>query len=66
LSEDGKTVMLTLPDIQPVDVMTITYKLSDTKGTSMEGTLQNTIHNLRPAFSEKLEAKNAVRHKFQK
>ena len=46
VSEDGKTVMLTLPDIQPVDVMTIGYKLMDTEGNPIEGTFQNTIHNL--------------------
>ncbi len=49
ISEDGKTVMLNLPDIAPVDVMTIRYKLADTEGNPMEGTLQNTIHALKPA-----------------
>ena len=56
LSEDGKTVKLTLPGIKPVDVMTIHYQLTDTEGHLMEGTLQNTIHNLSPMPSGELEA----------
>lgn len=56
LSEDGKTVKLTLSGIKPIDVMTISYQLTDTEGNSMKGTLQNTIHHLRPAPGEQLEA----------
>jgi len=56
LSADGKTVKLTLPDIQPVDVMTISYQLTDTEGNPIEGTFQNTIHHLRPASEEQLQA----------
>lgn len=48
LGEDGKTVKLFLPDIAPVDVMTISYDLSDIEGNKIEGVLQNTIHNLKP------------------
>ncbi len=46
LAEDGKTVNLYIPDIAPVDVMTIEYHLTDTEGTKLEGTVQNTIHEL--------------------
>jgi hypothetical protein len=56
LSEDGKTIKLTIPEIVPVDVMTISYQVVDTEGNKLEGTLQNTIHNLRPEPREKLEA----------
>jgi hypothetical protein len=48
LQPDGKSVKLYLPDIQPVDVMTISYQLKDQQGNPMQGTVQNTIHNLRP------------------
>jgi hypothetical protein len=47
ISQDRKSLKLRLPDIQPVDVMTITYTVVDTKGNKFEGKLQNTIHNLR-------------------
>ena len=45
---DGKTVKLHVKDIKPVDVMTITYDLKDTVGNPVQGTLQNTIHQLGP------------------
>ncbi len=48
LGDDRKTVKLILPDIQPVDVMTVRYQLTDTEGNPVEGTFQNTIHHLRP------------------
>jgi hypothetical protein len=54
LGEDSKTVKLFLPDIAPVDVMTISYDLSDIEGNKMEGTLQNTIHNLKPVSAMNL------------
>lgn len=66
LSEDGKTVMLVLPDVEPVDVMTITYRLADTKGASMQGTLQNTIHHLGPASGGELLPNHAGQHEFEK
>jgi glucose/arabinose dehydrogenase len=47
LSADGKTVKLFLPDIRPIDVMTIKYKVVDAAGNVFEGRVQNTIHNLR-------------------
>ena len=43
---DGKTVKLLLKDIAPVDVMTISYDINDDQGNPMQGTVQNTIHNL--------------------
>lgn len=46
LLSDGKTVKLLLTDIEPVDIMTISYNIKDTKGNTKQGTLQNTIHNL--------------------
>ncbi len=47
LNEDGKSVKLILPDIAPVDVMTISYDLQDAEGNDVKGTLQNTIHQLK-------------------
>ena len=46
LAADGKTVTLYLPEIAPVDVMTIEYHVTDTNGTELEGMVQNTIHEL--------------------
>ncbi|MFT6806951.1 MAG: hypothetical protein ACJA01_000169 [Saprospiraceae bacterium] len=42
----GKKVKLFLPEIKPVDVMTISYDLTNEDGIEMKGTVQNTIHNL--------------------
>jgi hypothetical protein len=47
IGHDGKSVKLILPDIVPVDIMKITYKVIDVKGNVFEGEVQNTIHNLR-------------------
>ena len=46
LKSDGKTVKLYIKDIKPIDVMTISYDLLDTKGNPLSGTVQTTIHNL--------------------
>ncbi len=43
---NGKTVSLYLNDVKPVDVMTISYNLLDIHGNPLQGTVQNTIHNL--------------------
>ena len=51
VSTDGKTVNLILPDIKPIDVMTIAYKVEDAEGNVFEGRVQNTIHNLGKASS---------------
>lgn len=47
IGHDGKSVKLILPDIVPVDIMKITYKVIDIKGHVFEGEVQNTIHNLK-------------------
>jgi hypothetical protein len=47
ISRDRKSVKLVMPDIQPVDVMTIAYSVVDSKGNKLSGRLQNTIHNLK-------------------
>lgn len=46
LSQDKKTVKIILPEINTTDIMTITYKIKDAKGNAMNGTVQNTIHEL--------------------
>ena len=48
LQKEGKAVKLFLQDITPVDVMSISYELSDVHGVLLKGTVQNTIHNLVP------------------
>lgn len=55
ISNDGKSVKLIMPDIEPVDVMTISYKLTDTENNPIEGTLQNTIHNLKTGTTAEAE-----------
>lgn len=49
LSRDKKTVKLILPGIKPVDVMTIAYSVTDSKGNTFKGKVQNTIHSLKKA-----------------
>ncbi len=46
LSEDGRSVKLLLPDIEPVDVMTIEYNIVDKASNPLAGKLQHTIHHL--------------------
>ena len=46
LSEDKRTLMLTIPDIRPTWVMEISYELN-VKGEKVKGLIQNTIHALR-------------------
>lgn len=46
LLEDGKTVKLVIPEMGPVDVMTIKYEIADAEGKVIEGSIQNTIHVL--------------------
>ena len=43
---NGKTAKLYLKNAKPVDVMTISYNLLDSDGNPLQGTVQNTIHNL--------------------
>ncbi len=47
LSANGKIIKLYVNDIQPVDVMTITYDLKDQLNNEVKGTIQNTIHLLK-------------------
>ncbi|OYP28928.1 DUF6797 domain-containing protein [Rhodopirellula sp. MGV] len=46
VSEDGKTVKLVLPKIQPTWTMQISYKLLGEDGRQVMGTIENTIHRL--------------------
>ncbi len=57
LNANGKSVKIFLPEIKPVDIMTIAYKIKDAKGNELEGILQNTIHNLGPAQNQQLTLK---------
>ena len=49
VAEDGKKVKLMLPDIAPIDIMKITYKVTDSDGNELKGKIQNTIHHLKEA-----------------
>lgn len=46
LSEDGKTVRIHLPDIQPTWIMEIKYQLKSAKGVEFEGAIQNSVYEL--------------------
>ena len=46
LSEDGKTVFLAIPDIQPTWGMEIVYSLKSREGERVTGKIHNTIHQL--------------------
>lgn len=46
LSEDGRTVRLTVPDIEPTWGMEIVYSLKSTEGKTVRGKIHNTIHQL--------------------
>ena len=46
LADDGKTLLIHLPDIQPTWVMEIKYTLTGEDGTAFEGVVQNTIYAL--------------------
>ena|GEM_PF-668591 len=52
ISRDKKTVKLMLPDIKPTDVMTIAYTVTDAKGHTFTGKVQNTIHTLRKTSNQ--------------
>jgi cytochrome c5 len=47
IGANGKTVKIFLPEIKPVDVMTISYKVTDKQGNVFNGKVQNTIYRLR-------------------
>ena len=46
LSEDGRTILLTVPDIQPTWGMEVVYSLKGIGGESVRGKIHNTIHQL--------------------
>jgi putative heme-binding domain-containing protein len=46
VSADGKTVMLSIPEIAPTWCMEIKYRFTGANGKSVSGTIHNTIHNL--------------------
>jgi putative heme-binding domain-containing protein len=46
LSEDGRTVSLSLPDLRPTWCMEIKYTLRGSGGEPVEGVIHNTIHRL--------------------
>ncbi len=46
VSNDGKSVMLVIPEIKPTWVMQITYEITDSSGKKVTGLIQNTIHKL--------------------
>ena len=46
LSADRKGITLFMNDIAPVDVMTISYDISDESGAPLKGMVQNTVHVL--------------------
>jgi hypothetical protein len=48
LSEDGRTVFLTLPDVRPTWGMEIQYELKSDQGTPVSQRIHNTIHQLTP------------------
>jgi hypothetical protein len=46
LLDDGKSVLITLPDITPTWCMEIRYELKDADSTPFKGAVNNTIHKL--------------------
>ena len=47
LSNDGKRVFMTIPDLKPTWCMEIKYNLKGANGRSFNGTIHNTIHILK-------------------
>ena len=46
MSDDQKTLLLTIPEISPCWAVEITYDLADEKGNKVKGFIQQTIHHL--------------------
>jgi hypothetical protein len=46
LDKDKKTIKLTIPEIKPTWGMEIQYQVKDSRGNTVEGLVQNTIHQL--------------------
>ena len=51
LSNDGRTLTLTIPDLEPTRCMEITYRLKGRGGEPVEGRIDHTIHHLSDAPS---------------
>jgi hypothetical protein len=43
-------LILHIDNLEPVDVITIDYKVRNTKGEMLNGSLQGTIHELRQSL----------------
>jgi hypothetical protein len=43
---DGKTLKLSIENLEKVDVITIDYKIKNTEGKTLSGSVQGTIHEL--------------------
>lgn len=46
LGKDKKSIKLTIPNIKPTWVMEIQYQIKDERGESLDGLVQNTVHQL--------------------
>jgi putative heme-binding domain-containing protein len=46
LSDDGRTVLLEIPDLQPTWCMEVTYAIRAETGEPVEGVIHNTIHHI--------------------
>jgi cytochrome c5/glucose/arabinose dehydrogenase len=47
---EGKRLILHIENLEPVDVITVDYKVKNTKGELLNGSLQGTIHELRQSL----------------
>jgi hypothetical protein len=43
---EGKSLKLSIENLEKVDVITIDYKIKNTKGETLSGSIQGTIHQL--------------------
>jgi hypothetical protein len=46
LSDDGRTVLLEIPDLRPTWCMEVAYAIRAESGEPVEGVIHNTIHHL--------------------
>ena len=46
LGQDKKSILVTIPAIKPTWGMEIQYRMKDKSGNEIEGSIQNTIHQL--------------------
>jgi hypothetical protein len=54
LAADGKTLRISLPEIQPTWVMEIKYRLQSDDGKPVEGAIQNTVYKLGKAGDQSI------------